>query len=337
MIARNEPPPPPTKSEILQPGEYAALPLAIMARKDLTAVAKLAYQAALAHLAPHAALSVPVWPSLPRLAAMVGACERSVRTAIDELEKAGLVTIERAVGKTSRYRFAPIGQEYPGKNYRGTPAKTAALPRQKLPDTPAKTTGLPRQKLPTNYLSELPKESKKTPKPPVGAKCRLPSDGEFPIEAIVAAWSAAYREAVAMPMPAKWERRIRDEPAAAELFATIDAAAIRAGRKLATDKKSPFGFGWVRNALETRAATAAAKQLGKSCPVVSSDDTADGRNAAETAKIYKAQADFRARPDREKWLAQARVHCFTPDNPDRVEMLAAAMAAKEKPHEYATC
>ena len=81
-------------------------------------------------------------PAVSRIATRTGLSERTVRSAIDELERAGHVTQIARPGKTTWYGLHPCNGCTP------TPAATAPLqslpePLQQLQDTPAATAPKP--------------------------------------------------------------------------------------------------------------------------------------------------------------------------------------------------
>jgi hypothetical protein len=75
-----------------------------------------------------------IFPSLASLAKHTGLSERTVRDALRELEAKRVIATEHREGSSSTYSF--VGVSIPAL---GTPAESAALPRQNLPDPPAKS------------------------------------------------------------------------------------------------------------------------------------------------------------------------------------------------------
>jgi hypothetical protein len=84
------------------------------------------------------------WPSVPRLAAMTGLGDRSVRRLLPDLVASGLVAMEHQQGRNTRYRLhigasaeplPPRQGCHTGRGVNGTPVKLAPLPM--TPETPA--------------------------------------------------------------------------------------------------------------------------------------------------------------------------------------------------------
>ena len=114
---------------------------------------------------------------------------------------------------------------------------------------------------------------------------------------------AAYREVHdGQPMPLGWRRRAeRDFDARGDsVIGLIDAAAIRAGRKLALDQKRTFGIGWVFKHLEAKAAVASERKRAAAAAAQSSAvqvGDGDGR----VVRFTEAQArSARERIDRQR-------------------------------------
>lgn len=168
-------PPPPvervTRDEIYKPGTYSSIPNGILARGDLTTTAKLVYGALAAHL--RRVDATIVWPSVPRLAAMIAASPSAVTTAIAALEAVGLIDVDRGSGRASRYSFHPL----PGQNLADpasesgqkmadsdTPTRpeTGRRPSRNWPKAPANLAESPREsghEVPKEVLEEEPKRS----------------------------------------------------------------------------------------------------------------------------------------------------------------------------------
>jgi len=101
---------------------------------------------------------------------------------------------------------------------------------------------------------------------------------------------AAYREVHdGQPMPNGWRRRAeRDFDARGDsVIGLIDAAAIRAGRKLALDQKRTFGIGWVLKHLEAKAALACDR---KRSAAAMSPQTPQATDASGVVRFTEAQA-----------------------------------------------
>lgn len=90
------------------------------------------------------------WPSVPRLAAMTGLGERSVRRLLPDLVAAGLVAVEHQQGRNNRYTLQvgstpeprPYGQGcHTGRGVNGTPVEMAPHPGHT--GTPATVAPLP--------------------------------------------------------------------------------------------------------------------------------------------------------------------------------------------------
>jgi len=67
-----------------------------------------------AHLARRAGRGL-AWPSIDSIAAVCHLCRRTVVTALAELERLGLMRVERRQGQSSRYRLADVW-EWAGEN-----------------------------------------------------------------------------------------------------------------------------------------------------------------------------------------------------------------------------
>ncbi len=91
-----------TKKDLLRRGQYESIPSVILADTGLTATAKLVYIALVSHLF-HGKRAV--WPSVERLAAMVGQSPSAVKGAIRLLSKKNLIHVQRRRRDTNVYRF----------------------------------------------------------------------------------------------------------------------------------------------------------------------------------------------------------------------------------------
>ena len=105
-----------------------------------------AQKAVLIALCDHADEQNSCYPSIARLVARTEFCEKTVRVAIQALEKAGLVRTSVHPGKSSRYLLA-VGKN-PGNSYTpvtdtGHPGNRYRTPRQELPDNPVAATDKP--------------------------------------------------------------------------------------------------------------------------------------------------------------------------------------------------
>jgi len=121
------------RDELLKPGSYAACPLAVLARKDLTGTAKLVYQAMASHLNNG---DQWVWPSIARMAAMTGSGRTAVIAAVAELERGRLIQASREFGRSTRYSFLSpdSGNQY--GNQTGTETRPVRKPDQSGKRTP---------------------------------------------------------------------------------------------------------------------------------------------------------------------------------------------------------
>ena len=150
-----------TKGDILPKGSYSAVPSALMADASIPPLAKLVFAALVDHLRGR---STSVRPSAGRLAAMVAACERSVRRSLDALAAGGWIEIETRPGRPALYRFPKRngaendpgqnvqpsnnpgqnvrrcggGENNPGQNVRRSNRRESTKPRTKCPDPPDK-------------------------------------------------------------------------------------------------------------------------------------------------------------------------------------------------------
>ena len=90
------------RDQLLVPGEYNAIPLAVLSDKHLSPLAKLAYCALLNHLGENDY----AWPSLRTLADEIGCSRSGVSTATTQLVELGYCEIERRVeGWTTSNRY----------------------------------------------------------------------------------------------------------------------------------------------------------------------------------------------------------------------------------------
>jgi len=136
-----------TKGEILPKGEYSSIPSALLADASIPPLGKLVFAALVDHLRGR---STSVRPSAGRLAAMVAACERSVRRSLDALAAGGWIAVETRPGRPALYRFPERngaendpGQNVqpsnnPGQNVRRSNRRESTKPRTKCPDPPDK-------------------------------------------------------------------------------------------------------------------------------------------------------------------------------------------------------
>lgn len=106
-----------------------------------------------------------VFPSVSRLAKMTSQCERTVKSAIAGLEKAGVVQVKRTQGLSNRYTFAGVmslneetrAKRSPGN--RGNSCTSAGdSPVQEMPPTSATDAPAPVQEMPPKEPSEGTKE-----------------------------------------------------------------------------------------------------------------------------------------------------------------------------------
>ena len=90
------------RDELFIPGQYASLPNRVMARADLSAAAKLIYQAIASHLRNGEEW---VWPSLDRLAEMTSCGRRTIIRSIEQLRRLALIETEQQPGISTRYKL----------------------------------------------------------------------------------------------------------------------------------------------------------------------------------------------------------------------------------------
>ena len=96
-----------TRDEIFRPGGFVSLPKALAADPALPPTAKLAFAALADHLRDGAELC---WPSIPRIARMIGASRRAAQLAIRDLAAAGWIVLNGSPGRATRYELRnPVG------------------------------------------------------------------------------------------------------------------------------------------------------------------------------------------------------------------------------------
>lgn len=118
--------------------------------------------------------------------------------------------------------------------------------------------------------------------------------------------------------------------------AEIDASAIRAARQRAEQAKCTFGFQWVLNVLQERAATrlaseAARRTIGeqqRGAVFSGANEQAEREEREREAAAYFARLD---EPTRESYRAKANDGPLKIKRPDLLERLAAALAFNERP------
>ncbi len=111
-------------------------------------------------LLEHWSATTDTFPSCSRLASFTSLSERSVRTSLTGLERAGFVGVSRTNGRSNRYNLEPVfrletkargaavpRQEMPGLTKAGD-AVVKSEPRQQVPPTPARAAAPPRHELP---------------------------------------------------------------------------------------------------------------------------------------------------------------------------------------------
>ncbi|HOD84688.1 MAG TPA: helix-turn-helix domain-containing protein [Phycisphaerae bacterium] len=280
------------RDELFTTGTYASLTLRVMARPDLTPAAKLVWQALASHLRNG---DEWVWPSLERLAAMIGCDRATVVRAVASLRAAGEVQTRRQ-GRCTAYRFLPPGFYAPGQsaaNCDGSQIATGRILSTEAPQNAAPT----RRNLRPEVLNGSTLKNN-SPQPPAVA-----GGGADSFATCLEKMEAAYREVHdGQPMPLGWRRRAkRDFDARGDsVIGLIDAAAIRAGRKLALDQKRTFGIGWVFKHLEAKAAVASERKRAAAAAAQSSAvqvGDGDGR----VVRFTEAQArSARERIDRQR-------------------------------------
>jgi len=74
---------------------------ALAARTDLTSTAKLAHAAIVDRMGRNG----QSWPGLPTLAEDIGVCRSTAQQAVLDLERAGLLMVERRAGCVHHYRL----------------------------------------------------------------------------------------------------------------------------------------------------------------------------------------------------------------------------------------
>jgi hypothetical protein len=99
--------------------------------------------------------------SIASLARKCRLSDRAVRMAVKDLEALGELSVESHRGGSSRYRLS------------ATPAKSAGLPRQNLPDPPAKSAG-PAKSAPRQNLPDPPREPQVSGTPAKSAGPQIP-------------------------------------------------------------------------------------------------------------------------------------------------------------------
>lgn len=261
------------RDELFQPGTYGSIPLAVLARTDLSAAAKAVYAAIARHLFD----DEWVWPSLETIAALAG-CDRStVIRSVAHLREMRLIET-RPKGRSTAYRFlAPDRAATPPgmvANRDGSQNATGGRKQRHQSQFATSTSG----NLPPEVLQgNTPRST--TPQPPavaggfadpvLAASNVTQEAAEFMDQAAVLVGSidAAHREATGLAMPGNWRRGIRRELAngGGDALALIDARAIRSGRKVVDDQQAAgrpafFGLRVVLQQVRKRAASAHQRQ-----------------------------------------------------------------------------
>lgn len=207
------------------------------------------------------------------MADRMGRTKKTTAKAIDELETAGIIAVERRVGGRSRYSFRPLEDWGAGEK----PQSETRNPQSETENRGKKDTGViitPGQNLPQTGVKSTPHQGKNYPAP-LNSTCArhlvlteeppnppqaggsggedLHSDEEKKIESAFAVVDAAHREVFGVGMPAKWRRQIKREVQHGDvaIFDRIDAKVIRAADAETKRKDRTLGFGWILRAAST--------------------------------------------------------------------------------------
>lgn len=316
-----------TKREVVPAGEYMPIPLDLAADPAVPFAAKVVFGALVNHLRGR---STSVWPSIARIAQMVGGGERTVRRAIQALQAGGYVDAEDRPGRTLSVSFPDPGfppdqdlgqndrpQENPGQNDR--PADSAGTPA-KMTGTPAKTT----DKAVIVSTQET---------PPQGDPI---SSGPGNLKTTTTAIGKAYLQATGSKMPSSWRRHIEREwkEGDREGLGDIDAEVLAAAWSDAAMAGLGFHLTNVVAFLHKRKAAQALAKANKSKAEALADAQAADRQAQADAEAdQKAQAlarleAFRKYPeaDRRKWIAEASKQFPHFRTSTRIESMAAYLA-----------
>lgn len=110
---------------------YAPLPMALLARRDLSSAAKLVAAAIVSHTLNES--GGWTWPSIRRLADLTALGRRRVQQGVGELIAAGVLEVDRRPGRATRYRLVSTPEPAPN-----TGAKSAAPASAKAESQPEK-------------------------------------------------------------------------------------------------------------------------------------------------------------------------------------------------------
>lgn len=152
---------------------------------NLRAPARLVALAVLDHWSP----TRPMWPSVPRLATLTGLSERSVKTALAELEGAHALSVSRGRGRRNEYTLGPmLTQDGPCSSAADAPVSSAggapdtrarAAPVQEVPLSSAGGAPQVVQEVPPKEPSEQTQEVTQSPRKPRRKPQRpIPADWE---------------------------------------------------------------------------------------------------------------------------------------------------------------
>jgi hypothetical protein len=304
------------RSRLFAPGRYAALPLVLLERTDLSASAKLVWMALTSHLGPD---GTEVWPSIMRLVRMTGLSRPTTLRAIGDLLSLELVAREQTPGKVTRYQML---QPQAGLFKVGSLARPAA-DRKARPatkrnqyqnDTGVKTT-LVKKCAPTgiNLIPELLKgttqEEETPPTPPQAVGVCAVSNQE-----IAEKLNAAHLAVFGVEMPDCWRRRLAKLNGTATIFAQVTAQDIREVRRRCGHREKDFGFGHLKNFMLEGAASRKGAQEAKIANEKAAQDAAQAlRRAMEEQKTRRERREaslavFDALPaqERGRWLEVVR-------------------------------
>lgn len=234
------------KDEICPPGEFASVPLALLARKDMSPCALKVYILMLNGLR-----GASQWADIPvrELIRRTGYERKSVLKAIWWLVRHRF--IERRKMPDGRYltAFAPPEDWLPEET-----EDTVAF----CNSTPQRSTGVRRSGVQVYSVEEY----RCTPQrsTPIIKDLKKLTNTQSARDATIAKCNSviqdiadAYRQVFGTSPPAKWNDQVKrelQEGVGRELLARIDAGLIRQAAELAAKKGGTFGFGWVIKSLQ---------------------------------------------------------------------------------------
>lgn len=341
----------------LAPGGFAALPHAVLVRRDVSAAAKTVYAAFCDRLGSADGDGYLQYGT-DRLADATGLHRATVLRAVSCLEDAGLIDVRRGHRQRNAYRLIPAetwSQCATGSNLRPVRQRTATGSIV-LPFASQSATRTGSKARPHLNSNSSPTSSNNTPLPPKGGDGAIaaraedgngePADGNGNTatrsphsapphaEVLLDRVEAAWREATGglgmdARLRAKFLRKI--DGGGAEAVALVDADVFRAARKLA-DAKSGGMLG-VEHVMQV----VARRAMAQASAARASADTAWGmptREASEgisPAALAEMVAAFERLPDevREGWLERVEADFPMIRNDNKRREIAAQLAARK--------